>query len=126
MQIRPITNEPLPNLFSGGHLPLSGGSPLNRGFTCKEITLYSVPGAGFLAQCKETKLFCKVIISRLTDEEATLGTRDFSHMRREFSVLAGGRSHERRIRAGHYKDLTENGNRARKVSGTLGKEGERN
>ena len=37
-------------------------------------------------------------------------------MRREFSVLAEGRSHER----GHYKDLTETGNRARKVSGTQG------
>ena len=37
-----------------------------------------------------------------------------------------GQSHERRIRAGHYKDLTETGNRARKVSGTLGKEGEGN
>ena len=34
-------------------------------------------------------------------------------MRREFSVLAEGR-------AGHYKDLTETGNRARKVSGTQG------
>ena len=37
----------------------------------------------------------------------TLGTRGFV-----------GRSHERR--AGHYKDLTETGNRARKVSGTQG------
>ena len=35
-----------------------------------------------------------------------------------------GRNHERRIRAGHYKDLTETGNRARKVSGNLaGNEG---
>ena len=39
---------------------------------------------------------------------------------------AVGRSHERRsrekkaFRAGHYKDLTETGNRARKVSGTQG------
>ena len=32
---------------------------------------------------------------------------------------AVGRSHERRS-AGHYKDLTETGNRARKVSGTQG------
>ena len=31
---------------------------------------------------------------------------------------AVGRSHE--FRAGHYKDLTETGNRARKVSGTQG------
>ena len=36
---------------------------------------------------------------------------------REFSVLAEGRSHERRS-AGHYKDLIETRNRARKVSGT--------
>ena len=41
-------------------------------------------------------------------------------MRREFSVSAVGRSHERRS-AGHYKGLTEIGNRARKVSGTQGK-----
>ena len=34
-------------------------------------------------------------------------------------VLACGRSHERQS-AGHYKDLTEAGNRARKVSGTQG------
>ena len=42
---------------------------------------------------------------------------------------AVGRSHERRsreknlwpLRAGHYKDLTETGNRARKVSGTQGR-----
>ena len=33
-------------------------------------------------------------------------------------MLAEGRSHERR--AGHYKDFTETGNRARKVSGTQG------
>ena len=46
----------------------------------------------------------------------TLGTRGFF---REFSVLAEGRSHERRS-AGHYKDLIETGNRARKVSGTQG------
>ena len=43
-------------------------------------------------------------------------------MRREYSVLAEGRSHERRS-AGHYKDLTETGNRARKVSGTQGMAG---
>ena len=36
-------------------------------------------------------------------------------------MLAEGRSHERR--AGHYKDLTETGNRARKVSGTQGPRG---
>ena len=42
-------------------------------------------------------------------------------MRWEFSVLAEGRSYERRSAgAGHYKDLTETGNRARKVSGTQG------
>ena len=63
--------------------------------------------------------------------EDTLGTRGFSRVRREFSVLAEGRSHERRsrdkkhfcfqpaFRAGHYKDLTETGNRAREVSGRV-------
>ena len=48
---------------------------------------------------------------------ATLGTRGFSRVRRKFSVLAEGRSHERRS---HYKDYTETGNRTRKVSGTQG------
>ena len=38
---------------------------------------------------------------------STLGTRGFSRVRRD--------------RAGHYKDLTENGNRARKVSATQGR-----
>ena len=52
----------------------------------------------------------------VTNYNFTLGTRGFS---REFSVLAEGRSHERRS-AGHYKDLTETGNRSRKVSGTQG------
>ena len=33
---------------------------------------------------------------------------------------AVGRSREKNFRAGHYKDLTETGNRARKVSGTQG------
>ena len=61
-------------------------------------------------------------------------------MRREFSVLAEGRHvfglrpklraakppkklffARKAFRAGHYKDLTETGNRARKVSGTQGK-----
>ena len=52
-------------------------------------------------------------------DQSTLGTRGFSRVRREFSVLAEGRSHEWRsreknFRAGHYKDLTETGNRAQK------------
>ena len=39
----------------------------------------------------------------------------------EFSVLAEGRHiFGRRPRAGHHEDLTETGNRARKVSGTQG------
>ena len=48
-------------------------------------------------------------------------------MRWEFSVLAEGRHifgrspKPKLFRAGHYKDLTETGNRARKVSGTLGR-----
>ena len=62
----------------------------------------------------------------------TPGTRGFSRVRREFSVLAEGRhvfgrrpkpreKLEKAFRAGHYKDLTETtGNRARKVSGTQG------
>ena len=41
------------------------------------------------------------------DPNATLGTRGF--------LVCGGN-----FRAGHYKDLTETGNRARKVSGTQG------
>ena len=47
-----------------------------------------------------------------------LGTRGFSRVWWESSVLAEGRSREKN--AGHYKDLTEIGNRARKVSGTQG------
>ena len=61
----------------------------------------------------------------------TLGTRGFSRVQREFSVLAEGRhifgrrpnsraAKPREKRVGHYKDLTETGNRARKVSGTQG------
>ena len=64
--------------------------------------------------------------------ECTLGTRGFSRVRREFSVLAEGQhifgrrpkpraAKPREKRAGHYKDLTETGNLARKVSGTQGK-----
>ena len=49
-------------------------------------------------------------------------------MRWEFLVLAEGRHifgrspkpREKAFRAGHYKDWTETGNRARKVSGTQG------
>ena len=47
----------------------------------------------------------------------TLGTRGFSRVRREFSVFGRRPTH---LRAGHYKDLTETGNRARNVSGTQG------
>ena len=50
----------------------------------------------------------------------TLGTRGFSRVRWEFLVLAEGRSRRKTFRTGHYKDLTETGNRARKVSGTQG------
>ena len=52
------------------------------------------------------------------------GTRGFSRVWRQFSVLAEGwhifgrRPKPRGFRAGHHKDLTETGNRARKVSGT--------
>ena len=54
----------------------------------------------------------------------TLGTRGFSRVRREFSVLAKGRHifgcRPKPRAAGHYKDLTETGNRTRQVSGTQG------
>ena len=66
----------------------------------------------------------------------TLGTRGFSRVRREFSVFGRRPTHLRpqaeatsgeaarktfrAFRAGHYKDLTETGNRARNVSGTQG------
>ena len=50
----------------------------------------------------------------------TLGARGFSRVRRKFSVLAEGRSRGKTFRAVHYKELTETGNRARKVSGTQG------
>ena len=68
-------------------------------------------------------------VVRKEDRESTMGTRGFSRARQEFrcwpkadTCSAVGRSHERRSRekkrVGHYKDLTETGNRARKVSGT--------
>ena len=56
----------------------------------------------------------------------TLGTRGFSRVRREFSVFGrrpkprAAKPREKAFRAGHYKDLTETGNRARNVSGTQG------
>ena len=56
--------------------------------------------------------------------------RNFSCWPKAETSSAVGRIHERRSRekkrAGHYIDLTETGIRARKVSGTLGKEGEGN
>ena len=59
----------------------------------------------------------------------TLGTRGFSSVQREFSVLAerghifGRRPKPREKTSGtvHYKDLTETGNRARKIPGTQGR-----
>ena len=54
-------------------------------------------------------------------DKNTLGTRGFSRVRREFSVLAEGRhifGRRPKPRPGHCEDLTETGNRARKVSGT--------
>ena len=59
----------------------------------------------------------------------TLGTRGFSRVRREVSVLAEGRHifgrrpkpPEKTSGTGHYKDLTETGNRASKISGTRGR-----
>ena len=65
-----------------------------------------------------------VIIHLLNNSSRTLGTRDFSRLRREFSVLAEGRSREKNsaFLAGHYKDLIETVNLATKVSGTQGTE----
>ena len=57
---------------------------------------------------------------------ATVGTIGFSCVRWEFSVSAKGRhifGHRPKPQAakpGHYEDLTETGNCARKVSGTQG------
>ena len=66
-------------------------------------------------------------------ENGTLGTRGLSRVRWDLSA-EGRHSFGRRpkpraakprekpaFRAGHYKDLTETGNRARKVSGTQGR-----
>ena len=73
---------------------------------------------------RHQRIVCLHSISYLT-----LGTRGFSRVRREFSVLAEGRHifgrrpkprAAKRRSAGHHKDLTETGNRARKVSGTQG------
>ena len=51
-------------------------------------------------------------VVRKEDRESTLDTRGFS----------GARRSREKKRVGHYKDLTEIGNRARKVSGTKGAE----
>lgn len=60
-------------------------------------------------------------IEQPRSQEATLGTRGYSRVRWEFSLLAVGRSYEQRSREkNHYKDLKETANRARKVSGTQG------
>ena len=66
-----------------------------------------------LAQCPIKSKSTSAGILVASHADATLGTRGFSRVRREFSVFG-------RRRAGHYKDLTETGNRARKVSGTQG------
>ena len=49
----------------------------------------------------------------------TLGTRGFSRVRREFSVLAEGQ-HIFGVGRSREKNLTETGNRAKNVSGTQG------
>ena len=66
--------------------------------TCDQVTNIS----------NKDQQYSQISLMILTD--TTLGTRGFSRVRREFSVLA----------AGHYKDLSETGNRARKVSSTQG------
>ena len=50
----------------------------------------------------------------MSGAKCTLGTRDFSRVQREFSVLAEGRHIFGR------RPNSETGNRARKVSGTQG------
>ena len=57
---------------------------------------------------------------------ATERERHYPGYQRFFSPAAGifgvgRRPKPRAVRAGHYKDLTETGNRARKVSGTQGR-----
>ena len=62
-----------------------------------------------------------VILTECRHTTLTLGARGFSRVRQDFSLLAEGRHIVGSIfRAGHYKDLTETENRARKVSGTQG------
>ena len=71
---------------------------------------------------------CAVLNVNLTkiNNQGTLGTRGFSRVRPEFSALAEGRHifggpwPKPWAAKGHYKDLTETGNRTRKVSGTQG------
>ena len=72
------------------------------------------------------------LFSGISRKTRTLGTTGFSRLRREFSVLAEGRQvfgrrpkpRAAKLFAGHHKDLTETGNRARKVSGTQGRKHE--
>ena len=86
-----------------------------------------LPYVSLLGMCRPKEHgFCAVLVWKngfwicpFWPFRGTLGTRGFSCVWREFLVLAVGRSHERRS-AGHYKDLTETGNRARKASGTQG------
>ena len=57
----------------------------------------------------------------LTMTRPTLGTRGFSRVRRT-EMAAEGRWHctSGEYRAGHNRDMTDTGNRARKTSGTQG------
>ena len=55
----------------------------------------------------------------------SLGARGFSRVRRNFrcwpkAEATSGEAGGKTFRAVHYKELTETGNRARKVSGTQG------
>ena len=82
----------------------------------------SIPGASPNCHSVRLRISCGMALERIA-----WVPRGFSRARREFSVLAEGRHIFGRRpkpraakRAGHYDDLTETGNRARKVSGTQG------
>ena len=85
--------------------------PIKRGSCLPQVT--AIKFLGDLAE----KIFQR-------QTKATLGTRGFSRVQREFLVLAEGRHifGRRPNSRAASKDLTESGNRARKVSGTQGKQ----
>ena len=76
-------------------------------FSCVQVSFYFFTAAHF-------HLAGRSLLAASISHFLTLGTRGFPRVRWKFSVLAEGRH----IFGGHYKDLIETGNRARKVSGT--------